>query len=89
MNVWQKEIMGFKPENEFTPLNDTSWIQRRNIKPISDDMWSCEYRILNEKEYQDAFDEIVQIKRIIADLTDTAKYEEGYNAAMILLGREA
>lgn len=84
---WTKEYMGFKPE-EFMRLNSKTWMQRRKITEESEGSWSCESRKLSNEEYQVVQNQIEDVKRIVADLTDTAKYEEGYNAAMILMGQE-
>lgn len=93
MNNWFTESMGFYPE-EFMRLNPHMWIQRRNVKEQTDDEgnivgYTCESRKLTNEQYNEVKTQIENVKRIIQDLTDTAKYEEGYNAALILLGEEA
>ena len=92
MSNWFEESMGFRPE-EFMCLNPHMWIQRRNVKEIKDEngeviSYTCESRKLTNEQYNVVKTEIDNIKRIIQDLTDTAKYEEGYNAALVLLGLE-
>lgn len=92
-NAWFTEQLAFEPI-EFSRLNPHMWIQRRKIQLRTRDMdtgtvlYTCESRKLTNEEYEQIQNQIEDVKRIVADLTDTAKYEEGYNAAMILLGQE-
>lgn len=83
--MWFAEHLGFYPD-EFMPLNPNMWIQRRNVQPVETGGYVCESRKLNNEEYSKVKTQIEEVKRIIQDLTDSTKYEEGYNAAMILLG---
>lgn len=92
MTKWFNEQLGFYPE-EFMRLNPQMWIQRRNIKTLRDDEgnitgYTCESRKLTNDDYSEVRTQIEDTKRIIEDLTETAQYKEGYEAAMILLGQQ-
>lgn len=93
MQEWHRE-QTIEKTSEFTRLGPTSVIQRRKFEELPETLdgkkqgYTCESRILTNAEYEQVRNQIEDVKRIVADITDTAKYEEGYNAAMILLGQE-
>ncbi len=97
-NRWINETLTREPE-EFQKLNSSTYIQRRNIiQSRADGSYTCESRKITADEYEEimskrtADKEAVILKTMIAEFTRaatiTAEYQDGYEAAKILLGGE-
>lgn len=66
MPEWTKELLGRKPE-EFEKLNESTYIQRRNIRENEDEEiggWICESRKISDVEYND----IIRSEKLQADI---------------------
>lgn len=95
-NLWFKEVLAREP-NEFERISPSSYIQRRNITK-SEDGYICEFRKITIDEYDEiiskrtAEKEAAVLKTMIAEFTRaatiTTEYQDGYEAAKILLGGE-
>lgn len=95
-NIWIKESLSREPL-EFEKLNASTYIQRRNITK-TEDGYTCDTRKITVDEYEEiiskrtADKEAAVLKAIVAEFTRsasiTAEYQDGYEAAKILLGGE-
>ena len=66
MNEWTEEFLGREP-GEFEKLNETTYIQRRNIRENDNEEiggWICESRFISVTEYND----IVRSNQLRADI---------------------
>lgn len=50
-DTWKEEFSSRELE-EFEQLNETSYIQRRNIEQLEDGTYRCECRIISIEEYE-------------------------------------
>lgn len=92
--MWVKDFSSVEPR-EFEKASNDTWIQRRSIKKIEDPesgsiYWVSEIRFISDKEYRNVYDQ----KQLILEtanslLSSYDLYQQGYDAAMILLGQEA
>ena len=88
---WEIEYLSNKPENEFEKLNDSMYIQRVEIEETMRDdcqIFVCKSRKISLDEYLEIMERKNEIRQVVLETTNTAAYEEGYRAAMILLGGE-
>lgn len=90
MTDWVTEYSNSKPQ-EFQKAGPKTWIQRKGItQNYEKTAWTDQMRFLTEVEYEQVKSQKELIKQTVEQMTgDLSKYEEGYNAALILLGEEA
>lgn len=90
-NKWIKETLTRKPE-EYEKINDSTYARRINIEEIEDGengaAYICDKKLISLDEYSQVLERREEIKKIVLETTNTAAYEDGYKAAMILLGGE-
>lgn len=95
-NKWIRETLSREPE-EFERVNNTTFMHRINIEKIEDPSedgenimisYICDAKAISIDEYQEIMGRRDEIRKIVLETTNTAAYEDGYQAAMILLGGE-
>lgn len=90
---WTREQCSVQPE-QFAPLNDRTYIQRRNIvrapemEGVKDPGWVCESRKISADVYQEIMEQADLVQQVVLETTDTEKYKDGYDAAVVFLGAE-
>ena len=84
---WFKDYINVNTD-EFQRLNDSTYIQRRNFEQIDEEQYVCDARLITLDEYNEIMERRDEIKKVVLETTNTAAYEDGYKAAMILLGGE-